>query len=167
MLVSRGSRRRVHEQTPFLNTRPRLYLTQVLEKSVLTAMPALRHLDVSHNLLCRMEPVDGRDLSPHLETLNMSHNRITRIGGIGQCFSLRVLDLSHNRIKVLDGGGDRRVRSREGTGDQEPRRNREAVGGMPAFAVVDRAICHDEDGSGFDATSESASYHHIGTLVYT
>lgn len=75
---------------------------QVLDMSVLTTMPALRHLDISHNLLCRMEPMDGRDLPPRLETLNMSHNRITRIGGIGQCFLLRVVDLRHNRIKVTD-----------------------------------------------------------------
>lgn len=73
---------------------------QVLDKSVLTAMPALRHLDVSHNLLCRMEPIDGHDLPARLQTLNMSHNRISRIGGIGQCCSLRMLDLSRNRIKV-------------------------------------------------------------------
>lgn len=73
---------------------------QVLDMSVLTTMPALRHLDVSHNLLCRMEPMDGRDLPPRLESLNMSHNRISRIGGIGQCFLLRVVDLRHNRIKV-------------------------------------------------------------------
>lgn len=77
-----------------------LLLSQVMDFSVLTAMPALRHLDVSHNILCRMEPMDGRDLPPRLETLKMSHNRIARIGGIGQCFSLRVVDLSHNRIKV-------------------------------------------------------------------
>lgn len=32
----------------------------------------------------------------------MSHNRISRIGGIGQCFLLRVVDLRHNRIKVAD-----------------------------------------------------------------
>ena len=75
-------------------------MPQVLDTSVLTTMPALRHLDVSNNVLCRMEPLDGRDLPPRLETLNMSHNRISRIGGIGQCFGLRVVDLSHNRIKV-------------------------------------------------------------------
>ncbi|CAB1096352.1 unnamed protein product [Ectocarpus sp. CCAP 1310/34] len=76
---------------------------QVLDISVLTTMPALRHLDVSHNLLCRMEPMDGRDLPPRLETLNMSHNRISRIGGITQCFLLRALDLRHNRIKRVQG----------------------------------------------------------------
>ncbi|CAM9556560.1 unnamed protein product, partial [Ectocarpus sp. 8 AP-2014] len=76
---------------------------QVLDISVLTTMPALRHLDVSHNLLCRMEPMDGRDLPPRLETLNMSHNRISRIGGIAQCFLLRALDLRHNRIKRVQG----------------------------------------------------------------
>ncbi|CAN0525727.1 unnamed protein product, partial [Ectocarpus sp. 12 AP-2014] len=76
---------------------------QVLDISVLTTMPALRHLDVSHNLLCRMEPMDGRDLPPRLETLNMSHNRISRIGGIAQCFVLRALDLRHNRIKRVQG----------------------------------------------------------------
>lgn len=74
---------------------------QVLDISVLATMPALRHLDVSHNLLCRMEPMDGRDLPPRLETLKMSHNRITRIGGIGHCFLLRVLELRHNHIKVI------------------------------------------------------------------
>ena len=81
---------------------PSIYydISQVLDTSVLTTMPALRHLDVSHNVLCRMEPMDGRDLPPRLETLNMSHNRISRIGGIGQCFALRVVNLSHNRIKV-------------------------------------------------------------------
>lgn len=73
---------------------------KVLDFAVLTAMPALRHLDVSHNLLCRMEPMDGRDLPSGLETLNMSHNRVSRIGGIGQCFAIRIIDLSHNRIKV-------------------------------------------------------------------
>ncbi|CAM9401414.1 unnamed protein product, partial [Ectocarpus fasciculatus] len=76
---------------------------QVLDISVLTTMPALRHLDVSHNLLCRMEPMDGRDLPPRLETLNMSHNRISRIGGIAQCFLLRAVDLRHNRIKRVQG----------------------------------------------------------------
>ncbi|CAM9882083.1 unnamed protein product [Ectocarpus sp. 4 AP-2014] len=76
---------------------------QVLDISVLTTMPALRHLDVSHNLLCRMGPMDGRDLPPRLETLNMSHNRISRIGGIAQCFLLRALDLRHNRIKRVQG----------------------------------------------------------------
>ncbi|CAM9398805.1 unnamed protein product [Ectocarpus sp. 13 AM-2016] len=76
---------------------------QVLDISVLTTMPALRHLDVSHNLLCRMEPMDGRELPPRLETLNMSHNRISRIGGIAQCFLLRALDLRHNRIKRVQG----------------------------------------------------------------
>ncbi|CAM9200065.1 unnamed protein product, partial [Laminaria digitata] len=76
---------------------------KVLDTSVLTTMPALRHLDVSHNVLCRMEPMDGRDLPPRLETLNMSNNRISRIGGIGHCFALRVVDLSHNRIKRVQG----------------------------------------------------------------
>ncbi|CAM9912668.1 unnamed protein product, partial [Scytosiphon promiscuus] len=76
---------------------------RVLDISVLAAMPSLRHLDVSHNLLCRMEPMEGRDLPPRLETLNMSHNRISRIGGIGQCFLLRVVDLRNNRIKRVQG----------------------------------------------------------------
>lgn len=82
------------------NRRRCSHRSQVLDISVLTTMPALRHLDVSHNLLCRMEPMDGRDLPPRLETLNMSHNRISRIGGIAQCFLLRAVDLRHNRIKV-------------------------------------------------------------------
>lgn len=77
-----------------------LPLFQVLDISVLATMPSLRHLDVSHNLLCRMEPIEGRDLPPRLETLNMGHNRISRIGGIGHCFLLRVIDLRNNRIKV-------------------------------------------------------------------
>lgn len=75
--------------------------TKVLEYSVLATMPALRHLDVSHNLLCRMEPTDGHELSALLETLNMSNNRISRISGISHCDALRVLNLSHNKIKVL------------------------------------------------------------------
>ncbi|CAM9181429.1 unnamed protein product, partial [Sphacelaria rigidula] len=78
---------------------------QVLDYSVLATMPALRHLDVSHNLLCRMEPMDGHELPSRLETLNMSHNRISRIGGISQCGALRVLDLSHNQIKSTLGLG--------------------------------------------------------------
>lgn len=76
------------------------HLPQVLDFTVLAATPALRHLDVSHNLLYRMEPLDGRDLPHRLETLNMSHNRVSKIGGIAHCFVLRVLDLSHNHIKV-------------------------------------------------------------------
>lgn len=96
--VSRNGRQPLCPSTPLAHT-----LRKVLDYSVLTAMPALRHLDVSHNLLCRMEPMDGRSLPSGLETLNMSHNRVSRIGGIGQCFSLRMVDLSHNRIKVCHG----------------------------------------------------------------
>ncbi|CAN0144599.1 unnamed protein product, partial [Discosporangium mesarthrocarpum] len=73
---------------------------KVLDGSVLTAMPALQHLDVSHNLLCRMEPLGGGGGLPvMLETLNMSNNRICRVGGIGHCLGLRSLNLRHNLIK--------------------------------------------------------------------
>lgn len=64
-------------------------------------MPALRNLDVSNNLLSWMAPGKGLDLPQRLETLNMSHNCISRIGGISRCYSICTIDLSYNRIKVL------------------------------------------------------------------
>ncbi|CAN0394425.1 unnamed protein product, partial [Ascophyllum nodosum] len=73
---------------------------RTLDFTVLNAMPALRHLDVSNNVLRRMEPADGQDLPPRLETLIMSHNNIPRISGIGRCCALRVINLSFNRIQV-------------------------------------------------------------------
>ncbi|CAM9974659.1 unnamed protein product [Ascophyllum nodosum] len=76
---------------------------QTLDFTVLNAMPALRHLDVSNNVLRRMEPADGQDLPPRLETLIMSHNNIPRISGIGRCCALRVINLSFNRIQGAQG----------------------------------------------------------------
>ena len=45
----------------------------------------------------------GMDLPGTLTNIDMSHNHIARITGLGKCFDLRVLNLSHNRIRTITG----------------------------------------------------------------
>ncbi|CAM9549219.1 unnamed protein product, partial [Phaeothamnion confervicola] len=74
-----------------------------LDGAALAALPALRHLDVSHNALTRLEPAETRQLPAGLESLDSSHNAIARIGGLARCVGLRALTLSHNRLRSASG----------------------------------------------------------------
>ncbi|KAG5179648.1 hypothetical protein JKP88DRAFT_135353, partial [Tribonema minus] len=79
-----------------------------LDASALAELPALRHLDASHNLLTRVEPVGSGGAAARLprglETLDLSHNRIARIGGgVAGCARLRVVRLAHNRLRSAGG----------------------------------------------------------------
>jgi hypothetical protein len=75
--------------------------------TVLSALPALRHLDCSYNLLSRLEPAKsggpGRGLPRQLETCDVSHNRLQRMSGLQNCLQLRSLSLRHNAIKLVSG----------------------------------------------------------------
>jgi Leucine-rich repeat (LRR) protein len=60
--------------------------------------PELRHLDLSHNKIRR---INGLESSFNLETLSIANNDLRIVGGIGQLHSLQDLDLSHNCISKI------------------------------------------------------------------
>lgn len=61
----------------------------------------LETLDLSHNGINTMEGM-GLDRMPALRTLILSHNDITRLAGVAGCANLRTLHLDGNTIRAID-----------------------------------------------------------------
>ena len=65
-----------------------------LNTPALSALPHLKHLDVSNNLLVRLATGGDNHLPATLESLDISFNNLTRICGLDKCMDLRRLNLS-------------------------------------------------------------------------
>ena len=73
-----------------------------LSSDALDALPALAHLDVSHNLLNAVPP--ALDSAPHLQSLSVADNLIDSVLGIYHTLPhIRALDLRGNRVDSLCG----------------------------------------------------------------
>ena len=74
-----------------------------LNTPALSALPHLKHLDVSNNLLVRLATGGDNHLPATLESLDVSCNNLARICGLDKCMDLRMLNLSNNKLKLVTG----------------------------------------------------------------
>ncbi|XP_052797623.1 leucine-rich repeat and IQ domain-containing protein 1-like [Mya arenaria] len=85
------------KQLLYVNVRDNL-----LEYIDLKDVGQLQTLDVSHNKLTSIHGLDG---CTNIRILNLAHNNITRIGGMNSLRRLHTLDVSYNQLISTDGLG--------------------------------------------------------------
>ena len=77
----------------------------VRSEESISALPSLRHLDLSNNAISSVTLPDSDRFFPPLVSLDLSHNRITKVdSSIYSLPSLSNLDLSHNSLTMVDLG---------------------------------------------------------------
>ena len=74
-----------------------------LNTPALSALPHLKHLDVSNNLLVRLATGGDNHLPATLESLDVSCNNLMRICGLDKCMDLKRLNLASNKLKTVTG----------------------------------------------------------------